>query len=163
MNGENVVIICVYGPEMENSANKRESFWENLNECIAGFGEDEKIIVLGDMDARVGDREREGVIGKFGVPGINENSECLVEMCVERGLIAWDTCFEKKLIYKYTWERENGGERSLIDYFLIESKYKSCLEAVSVRRGAAGGMSDHYLVDAKVRVNGYTIVWNNEE
>ena len=62
MNGENVVIICVYGPGMEKSANERESFWKNLNECIAGFGEDDKIVVLGDMNARVGDREREGVV-----------------------------------------------------------------------------------------------------
>ena len=157
MNGENVVIICVYGPGMEKSANERESFWENLNECIAGFGEDDKIVVLGDMNAKVGDREREGVVGKFGVPGINENGECLVEMCVERGLIVGNTWFDKKLIHKYTWERENGDERSLIDYVLIESKYKSCLKDVSVRRGAAGGMSDHYLVEAKVRVNGYSL------
>merc|ERR1712105_51168 len=55
------------------------------------------------------------------------------------------------------WERENGDERSLIDYVLIESKYKSCLKDVSVRRGAAGGMSGNYLVEVKVRVNGYSL------
>jgi len=112
--------------------------------------------VLGDMNAKVGDREQDGVVGKFGVPGINENGECLVEMCAERGLICGNTWFQKKMIHKYTWEREHGDERSLIDYVLTERKFKNRLVDVSVCRGAAGGMSDHYLVEAKVRMEGYT-------
>ena len=49
------------------------------------------IIVLGDMNAKVGDHEREGVTGKYGVPGVNENCECLVEMCAERRMIIGNT------------------------------------------------------------------------
>ncbi|MEL7523216.1 MAG: endonuclease/exonuclease/phosphatase family protein, partial [Cyanobacteria bacterium J06553_1] len=155
MNGEKIVIVSVYGPGMEKSENERERFWDNLNECLAGFDEEERIIVLGDMNAKVGDREKDGVVGKFGVPGINENGECLVEMCAERDMIVGNTWFQKKLIYKYTWEREHGDERSLIDYILIERKFKSRLKDVSVHRGAAAGLSNHYLVEAKVRIEGY--------
>ena len=155
VNGEKVVVVSVYGPGMEKNENERERFWESLNECISGFSEGERVIVLGDLNAKVGEREIDGVVGKFGVPGVNENGECLVEMCVERGLIVGNTWFQKKMIHKYTWERDNGDERSLIDYVLIESKYKNRLKDVSVFRGAAGGMSDHYLVEAKMRVEGY--------
>ena len=54
VNGEKVVIISVYGPGMERTENEREVFWESLNECIAGFNEDERVRVLGDMNAKVG-------------------------------------------------------------------------------------------------------------
>ena len=33
------------------------------------------------------DRERGEVFGKSRVPGVNENGECLVELCEERSMI----------------------------------------------------------------------------
>ena len=152
--GERVVVVGVYGPGMERNENEREVFWESLNECLSGFRENERIIVMGDMNAKVGDREREGVIGKFGVPGVNENGERLVEVCAERRMIVGNTWFQKKLIQKYTREGEAGQERSLIDYVLVDERNKRSLEDVNVYRGAAGGMSDHYLVEAKVKLGG---------
>ena len=150
--GEKVVIVSVYGPGMEKNESERESFWQSLNECLSGFGESERLVVLGDLNAKVGDRERGSVVGKYGVPGVNENGESLMEMCLERELIVGNTWFPKKDINKYTWERENGEERSLLDYVLVQRRWKSKLLDVMVRRGVAGGMSDHYLVEAKVRI-----------
>ena len=37
---------------------------------------------------------------------------------------------------------------------LVEKKHKSGLKDVSVRRGAAGGMSGHYLIEAIVGLKG---------
>ena len=42
------------------------------------------VVVLGDLNARVGDGEVEGVVGKYGVPGGNESGERLVNMCGTR-------------------------------------------------------------------------------
>jgi hypothetical protein len=39
------------------------------------------MVVLGDMNARVGNMEMEGVIGKFGVPGVNWAGEIMVQFC----------------------------------------------------------------------------------
>ena len=152
--GKRIVIVCVYGPGMEKSETERERFWETLNECLSSFGENERIVVLGDMNAKVGNRSRDGVIGIHGVPDVNENGERLVEMCTERRMIVGNTWFEKRLIHKYTREGENGQERSLIDYVLVDERSKSLLKDVSVRRGAASGMSDHYLVEARIKMIG---------
>ena len=154
IRGEKVVVVSAYGPGMERSESEREQFWENLNVCLAGFDENERVTVLGDLNAKVGERERGEVVGKFGVPGVNENGECLVELCEERSMIVGNTWFEKKLINKYTWERENGNDRSLLDYILVQSKWKRSLIDVTVRRGVAAGISDHYLVEGKIRMNG---------
>merc|ERR1711872_852032 len=48
------------------------------------------------------------------------------------------------------------GERNLIDYVLVDDKSKSLFEDMNVYRCAKGGMIDHYLVEAKVRMIGFS-------
>ena len=59
-------------------------------------------MVMGDMNVRVGDRPIYGVVGPWRVPGVNNNGECLIEMCPERGMIVGNTWFNKKRKNKYT-------------------------------------------------------------
>ena len=42
------------------------------------------VVVLADLNARVGDGEVEGAVGKYGVPRENESGERLLDMCVEQ-------------------------------------------------------------------------------
>ena len=56
----------------------------------------------------MGNREVDRVVGKYGVPGVNENGERLAEVCSERRLSIGNTWFQKRLIQKYTREGENG-------------------------------------------------------
>ncbi len=39
------------------------------------------------MNGRVGSSELAGVVGKWGVDGVNENGEHLVDVCAERGVV----------------------------------------------------------------------------
>ena len=43
----------------------------------------------------------------------------------------------------------------MLDYVLVDENSNNLLEDVIVCRVAAGGMSDHYLVEAKVRMKGF--------
>ena len=113
------------------------------------------VVVLGDLNARVGDGELEGVVGKYGVSGENESGERLLDMCVEQELAIGNSFFKKKRINKYTWIRVANGrviERALMDYVLITKRMVGRLKDVHVFRGVAAGMSDHFLVEAKVVV-----------
>ena len=83
----NVVVVSVHAPGMEKKGDERDCFWERLSECLAGFGSNERIIVLGDMNAKVGDKVRVEIMGKLRVPGMNENEVCLLDLCNEKGLI----------------------------------------------------------------------------
>ena len=100
--GEKIVTVGVYGTGMERSENERDAFWESFNECINCFSENERIVVLGDMNGKVGNREVYRVVRKFGVPGVNENGEELVEVCSKRRLSIGNTWFSNRLIQKYT-------------------------------------------------------------
>ena len=73
----------------------REHFWEDLKGCIEASKDKGRVVVSGDMNVRVGDMEVEGVIGKFGVPGVNENGGKLIEKRMRAG----NTFFGKKDIH----------------------------------------------------------------
>jgi hypothetical protein len=45
------------------------------------------MVALGDINVIVGNVEMEGMIGKFGVPGVNWTGECMVEFLAKSGLI----------------------------------------------------------------------------
>ena len=147
------VFVAAYAPDMgSTNENERDAFWELLNECLEGFSASERVMVMGDLNARVGDSEVEGIVGKYGVPRVNENGERLVEICAEREFVIGNTWFKKKECKKYTWER--GEQKGMIDLILISRAHVKSLLKVEVKRGMAGGMSDHHLVRAEVRVNG---------
>ena len=59
LDGEIVVVVSVHAPGMEKKEDERERFWTRFSECLAGFESSERVIVLGDMNVKVGDRERE--------------------------------------------------------------------------------------------------------
>ena len=58
--------------------------------------------VIGDLNARVGNMKVENVVGPFGVEGINENGEKLIELCLTNSLMIGNTWFKKRMIHKYT-------------------------------------------------------------
>ena len=50
-------IIVVYAPRMERPEVGRDGFWEELKGCIEVCEERGKVVVIGYMNARVGDSE----------------------------------------------------------------------------------------------------------
>ena len=60
-------VIVVYAPGMERSEEERDVFWEELKGCIDACEDRRKVMIIGGMNAKVGDSEVEGVVGKFGV------------------------------------------------------------------------------------------------
>ena len=135
-----------------HSEEERDEFWNELTRCVDGLSTRNYVVVLGDLNARVGDGEAEGVVGKNGVPGENESAKRLLDMCVEQELVVGNSFFKKKGINKYTWIRVANGrvvERALMDYVLIT---KRMVGRLNVFRGLAVGMSDNILVEAKVVV-----------
>ena len=114
----------------------------------------EKIIILGDMNAKVGNVSREKIVGQHGVEGVNENGDHLVELCAERNVFLANTFFQHKDIHKYTWKRGEGGgveQKSLIDYIICEESIRRCVKDARVVRGVLD-VSDHFLVTAVLHV-----------
>ena len=98
---------------------KGKHFGESLETVLRGFEGAEKLCVLGDMNAKVGDREVRDVVGRFSLEERNENGDCLIELCRERRLKIRNTWFRKRDINKITWVSEVNGSGALIDYMCV--------------------------------------------
>ena len=102
------------------------------------LGKSSYVVVLGDLNARVGEEEIAGVVGKYGVPERNGSGENLLNMCVENGLVVGNSFFKKRMINKYTWVRVERGrviERALMDYVLITGRMSWETKMCIVYRG----------------------------
>ena len=154
---ERWVIVSAYGPGKEKHPNEVDQFWEELRDCVNSFDDNINVMVLGDLNARVGNTVIAGVVGRYGVPEVNHSGENLIDICLEQELVIGNTLFKKKKKNKYTWARVDKGkvvDRALMDYVIVSRKIVRRLRDVHVYRGEAGGISDHYLVQGKIVVAG---------
>ena len=81
------------------------SFYEQLQATLREVHRQDKLIVMGDLNARVG-RNVEvwgGVIGRQGEVVENENGR-LLQFCAKNELVVTNTWFQQKDIHKFTWE-----------------------------------------------------------
>ena len=149
------VIVGAYGLGSEKKKEGHESFWYDLGELVGSFENDEIVCVLGDLNARVGDTKVEGVIGDYGVPGMNESGEWMRDWCMQQEMTVCNTLFKKRDVHKYTWIRYVRGvivESALMDYMCINERYKARVTDVNVLRAAGDVQSDHHLVVCRVKV-----------
>ena len=56
------VFICAYAPVVGTNERERESFWESLSECVGKFDNGDHICLLGDLNARVGNRSVKRIV-----------------------------------------------------------------------------------------------------
>ena len=57
------MFVSAYGPVSEKSEEEIEEFWNELSECVGSFGRNESVVVLGYLNARVGNKVIEGIVG----------------------------------------------------------------------------------------------------
>ena len=88
--------VSAHGPGYERSEEERDEFGNELTRCVDGLSTRNYVVVLGDLNARVGDGELEGVVGKYGVSGENESGERLLDMCVEQELAIENSFFSRR-------------------------------------------------------------------
>lgn len=145
-------IIVVYGPNEDASSARKNEFWEQLTE-VAERAKG-RLVLVGDFNSRVGikDCETGDVLGSHGERGVrNNNGGRLIDFCIMNNLIITNTFYEHKDIHKYTRVVESRRERSIIDYVLVNRKFRNEVKDTRVRRGAEI-YSDHFLVLAKIKI-----------
>ena len=110
-----------YGLGCKRSEEEIEEFWSELSECVASFGRNGSVLVLEDLNNRVGNEVIELIVGQHRVPGRNQSGKRLLEMCAEQELVVGNSLFKEQDVYKYTWLRMVEGrvvDRALMDNVL---------------------------------------------
>jgi exonuclease III len=88
--GYKLMIIGVYAPNEDSGATVKDEFFANLNEEIVKSGSGRQLILMGDMNVRIGRKTGNTVVGNFGEERINDNGERLIELCTQTSLKIWN-------------------------------------------------------------------------
>ena len=89
---------------MTNDDDVKERFYEELAATLTTIRPVEKILLLGDLNARVV-RDYEAwprVLGRHGIGNINSNGQMLLTFCAQFGLAITNTYFRLPIKHKVT-------------------------------------------------------------
>ena len=147
----NFTVIWVYALTSNAEEAEVEQLYENLQDCLALTPQKDVLFIIGDWNARVGNRDIRGVTGKFGLGVWNEAGQRLIEFCQENALVIANTLFQQHKKRLYTWTSPNGQYRNQINYILWSQRWRSSIQSAKTRPGTDCG-SDHELLTAKFRL-----------
>ena len=150
--GKATFIQC-YAPTNEADDDAKADFYERLQGVIDGVANKDLILLLGDLNAKVGSDNMsfETVMGKHGIGRMNENGELFADFCSFNKLVIGGSVFPHKKVHKATWVSPDNVTTNQIDHICIASKFRRSLLDVRVKRGADVA-SDHHLLVGKCRL-----------
>ncbi|XP_055389805.1 uncharacterized protein LOC129618814 [Condylostylus longicornis] len=149
-----ISIIQCYAPTEIAHDEAKDTFYNQLSTAINSIPKTDIVILLGDLNAKVGaqqDSIPKSIMGSHGMGTINNNGERLVNLCLEYNMAIGGTLFPHKNIHKYTWESPDGRTKNKIDHICISRKWKQSLLDVRAWRGADID-SDHNLLTGDIRL-----------
>ncbi|RXN33787.1 craniofacial development 2 [Labeo rohita] len=151
---QHVTFLSIYSPTLLAEPAEKDKFYTDLHNLLQRTPADDKVIILGDFNARVGrDSEAwQGVLGKHGVGSCNDNGHLLLEFCAEQQLSITNTIFQQKDSRKTTWMHPHSKHWHLIDYVLVRQKDRSDVLHTRVMPSAECH-TDHRLVRCKLRLH----------
>ena len=117
-------ILNAYAPSMTNPDEVKGSFYDDLDSVIYAAPRTDKLILLGDFNARVGTDHQiwEGVIGSEGVGKCNSNVLLLLKKCAEYELLITNTVFRLPTRRKTSWMHPRSKHWHLIDCVVVRRK-----------------------------------------
>ena len=117
-------LFSVYSPTLQAEPTEKAKFYSDLRRLMHDVQATDKIIILGDFNARVGqDADAwKGVLGRHGVGNCNDNGRLLLEFCSEHNLTITNTIFQQKDSLKTTWMHPRSKHWHLIDYVLVRKR-----------------------------------------
>ncbi|XP_056006724.1 craniofacial development protein 2-like [Ostrea edulis] len=97
-------VITCYAPTEVAEEEYKNIFYEKLQELIETTPRHDILVVLGNLNAKVGNENigKEATMGMHGIGETNNNGERLVELCEENSLVIGGTIFKHRDIHKQT-------------------------------------------------------------
>ncbi|XP_068082291.1 craniofacial development protein 2-like [Anabrus simplex] len=139
-------IVSVYSPCEGADEDEVDKFYEALSDIVVRVNTKDRIVLMGDFIARVGNRTEgyERVIVKCGEDTeAKGNGKRLLDFCASMCLAVMNTFFKHKAIHRYTWEAR--GIRPIIEYIYTNFEFTKSVRNLQVFRGFFDD-TGHYLI-----------------
>ena len=154
LSNESLTILQTYAPDTSYPDEAVDEFYQSLQSKIDSLARNEKYIILGDFNAKVGNNHHStlpDVVGKFGLGNSNERGTNLLQFCAFNKLLIANTVFNHNRLRRVTWISPDGQTQNQIDYIIIQQKWKKALKNCRSYHSCDIG-SDHSAVIGKFHV-----------
>ena len=144
-------IIQVYAPTEAAQNKEINKFYGKLTETHRKCKTNEILVVMGDLNAKVGRNRNGNIIGPFGLVVKNERRDLWVDWCRNNKLIIANTWFQNHSRGLWTWQTPDDTTQNQIDFIAISECNKNRVLNCRPFPGADVG-SDHVPVLATLLV-----------
>ncbi|XP_078576149.1 uncharacterized protein LOC144861905 [Branchiostoma floridae x Branchiostoma japonicum] len=153
-NNRYLTLISTYAPTLVASDAEKDSFYEALNTAVRAVPHADKLAILGDFNARVGNSHHlwQRVMGVHGVGKCNDNGLRLLSFCAEHDLVITNTLFQLRTMHKTTWMHPRSKRWHMLDYVLVRQLDRKDVKITRVMRGAQG-WTDHRMVRTRLEIH----------
>lgn len=146
----NLVILQVYAPTCDYSDEDVDLFYEEIETGLQSVKSTDILIVMGDLNAKVGKGKYKDIVGDYGLGSRNERGNRLIEFCVQHELMISNTWFQHPKRRLYTWKSPGDSSRNQIDFIMVNKRFRNCIKQVKTYPGA-DIRSDHNPVVGKIK------------
>lgn len=148
----NLTIIQCYAPTSLASDEEIDSFYNALQETIDSVPNRDIKIIMGDMNAKVGQQQdrTNPSCGRYGLGERNERGEKFIEFCDSNNLIIANTMFQHHPRHLYTWISPDRKTKNQIDFICFSHKWINCVKDAKTRPSADCN-TDHQLLTAEIK------------
>ena len=146
-----VTFVSVYAPTLTSDDAIKNNFYDQLHNLLVKISPDDKLILMGDFNARVGcDYESwPGIIGRHGVGKENANGRLLLELSSIHQLCITNTKFQLPDKLKVTWKHPRSHRWHQLDHIITRRKDVQDIQLTRVLRSAEC-WTDHRLLKSNV-------------
>jgi endonuclease/exonuclease/phosphatase family metal-dependent hydrolase len=151
INNTSVHLISIYAPDICKPREETEEFYNKLQDTIEHLPSSDKVIILGDFNARIGKHEIQGIKQRFNEDVLNENGVQLIDFCSRNEMRINNTFYPHKEQHKYTFINTRN-QKSTIDYIITNRQiHPSQISDVRALTSANVG-TDHHLILCKLKM-----------
>ena len=119
VKGSILNIASAYAPQVNNSMEEKNNFWEDLDGFIESVSKEERIVLDADLNGHVGKGNigDEEIMGRYGAGTRNKEGSIIVNFGKRMDLTIVNTYFKKKDEHRVTYK--SGGKSTQVFFYFL--------------------------------------------
>ena len=115
-------IVSAYAPQLNNSMEEKNDFWEDLDGLIESVSKEERIVLGADLNGHVGEGNigNEEIMGRYGAGRRNREGSMVVKFAKRMDLAIVNTYFKNKDEHRVTYK--SGEKSTQVDYVMCRRR-----------------------------------------
>ena len=122
VKGSILNIVIAYAPQVNNSMEEKNYFWEDLDGLIESISKEKRIVLGAKLNGHVGEGNigDEEIMGRYGAGTRNKKGSMVVDFGKRMDLAIVNTYFKKKEKHRVTYK--SGGKSIQVDYVMCRRR-----------------------------------------